>query len=43
MSETSETLAFFAQLTREQLVLRAAPQLRSIEALARHIIVVRAA
>lgn len=58
MSETSETLAFFAQgwhnsqkhlsrslaqLTREQLVLRAVPQLRSIEALARHIIAVRAA
>ena len=57
MSETSETLAFFAQgwqnyqnqlsialapLSPEQLALRAAPNLRSIDELARHIIAVRA-
>ena len=57
MSETSETLAFFAEgwqnyqkhlsralarLTPEQLALRAAPHLRSIEELACHIIAVRA-
>ncbi len=57
MSETRETLAFFAQgwhnyqkhlsrslaqLTPEQLALRAAPQLRSIEELARHLIAARA-
>ena len=57
MSETSETLAFFAEgwhnyqkhlsralarLTPEQLALRAAPHLRSIEELARHLIAVRA-
>ncbi len=57
MSETSETLAFFAEgwhnyqkhlskalarLTPEQLALRAAPHLRSIEELAHHIIAVRA-
>ena len=57
MSETSETLAFFAQgwknyqnqlsialarLSTEQLALRAAPNLRSIDELARHIIAVRA-
>ena len=57
MSETSETLAFFAEgwqnyqkhlsralarLTPEQLALRAAPHLRSIEELACHLIAVRA-
>jgi len=57
MSETSETLAFFAQgwqnyqnqlsvalarLSPEQLALRAAPGLRSIDELARHVIAVRA-
>src|SRR5215831_18219768 len=57
MSETNETLAFFAQgwqnyqnqlsialaqLSPEQLALRAAPDLRSIDGLARHIIAVRA-
>jgi uncharacterized damage-inducible protein DinB len=57
MSETNETLAFFAQgwqnyqkqlivalarLSPEQLALRAAPDLRSIDELARHVIAVRA-
>jgi uncharacterized damage-inducible protein DinB len=57
MSETSGTLAFFAQgwqnyqnqlsiaiarLSPEQLALRAAPHLRSIDELARHVIAVRA-
>src|SRR5579862_7841602 len=57
MSETSETLAFFAQgwqnyqnqlsialarLSPEQLALRAAPDLRSIDELVRHIIADRA-
>jgi uncharacterized damage-inducible protein DinB len=57
MSETSETLAFFARgwqnyqnqlsvalarLSPEQLALRAAPGLRSIDELARHVIAVRA-
>ena len=57
MSDTNETLAFFAQgwqnyqqqlssalarLSAEQLALRAAPNLRSIDELARHIISVRA-
>lgn len=57
MSETSETLAFFAQgwqnyqdqlckaiapLSLEQLALRAAPNLRSIDELVRHVIAVRA-
>ncbi len=57
MSETSETLAFFAQgwqnyqiqlcsalspLTPEQLALRAAPGLRSIDELACHVIAARA-
>jgi uncharacterized damage-inducible protein DinB len=57
MSETNETLAFFAQgwqnyqdqlckalaqLSPEQLALRVAPDLRSIDELARHIISVRA-
>jgi uncharacterized damage-inducible protein DinB len=57
MSETSETLAFFAggwqnyqnqlsialaRLSPQQLALRAAPGLRSIDGLARHVIAVRA-